>query len=181
MLLLRVMLGLEPDGGRLASDPLLPEGISRLEVTGIPGRWGHADVAGGEAVAPSPPATSAPPQREAPAPGDSEADEARRLIAGIPDRIDPRWFHLAEETYRLEVSGLGSWRLEVRDGKASISEGDGDADLTVSMSLTDYLHIARGQQNAQTALLQRRIRAHGDLSYLARLTRILRPAQPSPP
>jgi len=98
---------------------------------------------------------------EAPASGDGEADEARRLIAGIPDRIDPRWFHLAEGTYGLEVGGLGSWRLVVRDGKASLSEGAGDADLTVSMSLTDYLHIARGEQNAQTALLQRRIRARG--------------------
>ena len=68
----------------------------------------------------------------------------------------------------------------MRDGKASISEGDGDADLTISMSLTDYLRVARGEQNAQTALLQRRMRARGDLSYLARLTRILRPPQPPP-
>ena len=175
------MLGLEPDGDRLASTPVLPEGVSRLEVTGIPGRWGHADVAGGEVVAAQPPTTSPPANgRRSAGSGDGEADEARRLIAGIPDRIDPRWLQMAEGTYGLEVAGLGSWRLDVRDGKASLSEGAGDADLTVSMSLTDYLHVARGEQNAQTALLQRRIRARGDLSYLARLTRILRPPQ-SPP
>jgi hypothetical protein len=138
-------------------------------------------VAGGEQVAAQPPTTPPSPGQggEASASGDGEADEARRLIAGIPDRIDPRWFHLAEGTYGLEVEGLGSWRLVVRDGKASLSEGAGDADLTVSMSLTDYLHVARGEQNAQTALLQRRIRARGDLSYLARLTRILRLPPPA--
>ena len=182
LLFIRVMLGLEPDGDRLASAPVLPEGVSRLEVTGIPGRWGTADVAGGEQASAQPPTTTPPSPGqgdESPASGDGEADEARRLIAGIPDRIDPRWFHLAEGTYGLEVTGLGSWRLTVRDGKASLSEGAGDADLTVSMSLTDYLHVARGEQNAQTALLQRRIRARGDMSYLARLTRILRPPPPA--
>ncbi len=42
LLLLRVLLGLEPDGERLSSDPHLPEKITSIELDGIPGRWGHA-------------------------------------------------------------------------------------------------------------------------------------------
>jgi glycogen debranching enzyme len=41
---LRTMLGLEPWGKRLESDPSLPEGIERLELRGIPGRWGRTDA-----------------------------------------------------------------------------------------------------------------------------------------
>jgi hypothetical protein len=51
LLLYRVLLGLEPRGDRLASDPTLPSGIGSLVIRGIPGRWGRADV-GGEGPAP---------------------------------------------------------------------------------------------------------------------------------
>jgi glycogen debranching enzyme len=44
LLLLRVLLGLEPEGDELRSEPHLPETIERIELTGIPGRWGRADV-----------------------------------------------------------------------------------------------------------------------------------------
>ncbi len=44
LLLLRTLLGLEPDGEVLHSDPSLPEAIGRIEITGIHGRWGRADV-----------------------------------------------------------------------------------------------------------------------------------------
>jgi hypothetical protein len=38
-----VLLGLEPDGEHLSMDPHLPEKIERIELTGIPGRWGRVD------------------------------------------------------------------------------------------------------------------------------------------
>jgi glycogen debranching enzyme len=44
LLLLRVLLGLEPDGDELRSDPQLPDQIRRLELAAVPGRWGRTDV-----------------------------------------------------------------------------------------------------------------------------------------
>jgi glycogen debranching enzyme len=46
LLLLRTMLGLEPSGEHLIVDPALPQGIGRLELLDIPGRWGHVDAFG---------------------------------------------------------------------------------------------------------------------------------------
>jgi glycogen debranching enzyme len=46
LLLLRTMLGLEPRGNRLLVDAQLPPEIESLELRGLPGRWGVADVAG---------------------------------------------------------------------------------------------------------------------------------------
>ena len=46
LLLCRTLLGLEPVGGRLLVDPALPEGIERIELLDIPGRWGRADAFG---------------------------------------------------------------------------------------------------------------------------------------
>ena len=46
LLLLRTMLGLEPLGKHLIIDPALPQGIGRLELLDIPGRWGKIDAFG---------------------------------------------------------------------------------------------------------------------------------------
>ena len=45
LLLLRVLLGLEPDHDRLTSDPTLPPELTLLRLRGIRGRFGGADVA----------------------------------------------------------------------------------------------------------------------------------------
>ena len=50
LLLLRVLLGLDPDGDELRSAPHLPSRIRRLEITRVPGRWGRADVTDKEVV-----------------------------------------------------------------------------------------------------------------------------------
>ena len=46
LLFLRTMLGLEPVGEHLVVDPALPVGIGRIELLGIPGRWGRVDAFG---------------------------------------------------------------------------------------------------------------------------------------
>ena len=50
LLLLRVLLGLEPDGDELAVDPVLPDAIGEIELRNIPGRWGRAEASAREAV-----------------------------------------------------------------------------------------------------------------------------------
>ncbi|HEV7561952.1 MAG TPA: glycogen debranching N-terminal domain-containing protein [Solirubrobacterales bacterium] len=44
LLMIRTMLGLEPDEDRLTADPFLPARVGRLELHGVPGRWGRAIV-----------------------------------------------------------------------------------------------------------------------------------------
>lgn len=46
LLLLRVMLGLEPQGEHLIIDPAVPPGMGRVELLDIPGRWGRVDALG---------------------------------------------------------------------------------------------------------------------------------------
>jgi glycogen debranching enzyme len=46
LLLLRTMLGLEPQGDDLIVDPSLPRGIGHVELLDIPGRWGRRDAFG---------------------------------------------------------------------------------------------------------------------------------------
>jgi glycogen debranching enzyme len=46
LLLLRTMLGLEPNEGQLTVEPALPERIGHIDLLSIPGRWGRTDAFG---------------------------------------------------------------------------------------------------------------------------------------
>jgi glycogen debranching enzyme len=50
LLLLRTMLGLEPEGEHLIVDPALPVGMGHIELLDIPGRWGRVDAFGRDTV-----------------------------------------------------------------------------------------------------------------------------------
>jgi glycogen debranching enzyme len=46
LLLLRTMLGMEPQGNYLLTEPALPASLDEIELLDIPGRWGRADAFG---------------------------------------------------------------------------------------------------------------------------------------
>lgn len=46
LLLLRTMLGLEPSGEHLITDPAVPREFGHIALLDIPGRWGHVDAFG---------------------------------------------------------------------------------------------------------------------------------------
>jgi len=53
MLCFRILLGLEPEGEVLKSDPVLPSWIGMLAIEDIPGRWGRAKVIAEQKGAPT--------------------------------------------------------------------------------------------------------------------------------
>jgi glycogen debranching enzyme len=81
LLLIRVLLGLEPVDGELTDDAVLPEKIGRLELHGVPGRWGRADVAAAEVVGATRHHGVLGPGASATAP--TAADEAPVPAAGV--------------------------------------------------------------------------------------------------
>jgi hypothetical protein len=46
LLLLRTMLGMEPHGDHLITNPAIPARLGRIGLRGIPGRWGQANAFG---------------------------------------------------------------------------------------------------------------------------------------
>jgi glycogen debranching enzyme len=46
LLLITTMLGIQPVGEKLLTDPAIPVAIERIELLGVRGRWGHSDAAG---------------------------------------------------------------------------------------------------------------------------------------
>jgi glycogen debranching enzyme len=50
LLLMRTMLGMEPEGDHLVLEPALPKGMGRIELLDVPGRWGRTDAFGRERI-----------------------------------------------------------------------------------------------------------------------------------
>jgi len=72
-------------------------------------------------------------------------------------------------TYRFDVEGAGSWRVQVDDGAVSVSESDADADCVIAVSEDTLLGIVSGRQSPTGALLMGRIRLEGDAALAMRL------------
>jgi ubiquinone biosynthesis protein UbiJ len=72
-------------------------------------------------------------------------------------------------SYRFDIEGVGSWRFEVRDGIATITESTGQADCVVRCDEPDFVRIAQGQQNLLTAFLQGCVQIDGDYALAQRL------------
>jgi putative sterol carrier protein len=72
-------------------------------------------------------------------------------------------------SYRFDVDGAGSWRVEVDDGTVSVSESDAAADCVIGVAEDLFLRIVRGQQSPTGAFLMGKIRVEGDAGLAMRL------------
>ena len=74
------------------------------------------------------------------------AASAREFFEGLAERTR----HSAARTrglratYRFDVEGAGSWRVEVDDGAVSVSESDAAADCVIAVPEQLFLRIVRG-------------------------------------
>jgi putative sterol carrier protein len=76
-------------------------------------------------------------------------------------------------SYRFDVDGAGSWRVEVDDGAVSVSESDAAADCVIGVPEDVLLRIVRGEQSPTGAFLLGKIRLEGDAGLAMRLKDIL--------
>jgi putative sterol carrier protein len=76
-------------------------------------------------------------------------------------------------TYRFDVDGAGSWRVEVDDGAVSVTESDAAADCVIGVSEDTLLGIVNGRQSPTGALLMGRIHLEGDAALAMRLRDLL--------
>ena len=77
-------------------------------------------------------------------------------------------------SYRFDVEGVGSWRVEVHDEIATVTESTAPADCVFRCNEADFVRIARGEQNLVTAVLQGRVQAEGDYALAQRWHSLIR-------
>ena len=102
------------------------------------------------------------------------AASAREFFESLEGRIDPSKIAGMTNSYVFEIDGAGNWRVNVDDGKVSVSEGggEGDADTTISASEETFQQIASGDLNATTAYMTGKLKVRGDMGAAMKLQRL---------
>ena len=97
-------------------------------------------------------------------------DTAKEIIEAMPRAFQPEKAQGLRATYQLELSGEGTWVMEIADGRCQVREGRADApDGTLTMAANDYVALAKGELDVIRAFMSGRIQFQGDLGLAAKL------------
>ena len=100
-------------------------------------------------------------------------ETVRGFFEDAERRIDPGRTAGRRASYRFDVDGAGSWRVEIDDGSVSVSERGGEADCVVGASEETFLRIVNGEQSPISAYMLGRVRVRGDTALLTGLRDLL--------
>jgi putative sterol carrier protein len=97
---------------------------------------------------------------------------AREFFEGLEARVDPSKTAGMTNSYLFEIDGAGTWKVDVDDGSVKVTEGEGDADATISASEETFEQIASGDMNATTAYMTGKLKIKGDLGAAMKLQKL---------
>ena len=100
------------------------------------------------------------------------AESAREFFESLPTRVDADKTAGMSNTYLFDIEGAGKWKVDVRDGKVSVSEGGEDADAVISTTQETFEKIAGGEQNPTSAYMTGKLKVRGDMGAAMKLQKL---------
>jgi putative sterol carrier protein len=97
---------------------------------------------------------------------------AREFFEGLEARVDPSKTAGMTNSYVFDIDGAGTWKVDVDDGTVKVTEGEGDADATISASEETFEQIASGDLNATTAYMTGKLKIKGDMGAAMKLQKL---------
>jgi putative sterol carrier protein len=90
----------------------------------------------------------------------------------LPERFKPEKAEGVDVVAQLNVSGPegGNWTVTVKDQKMQITEGTAESpNLTLKMSLTDFMDLVNGKLSAEKAFFTGRVQFKGNIAVALKL------------
>lgn len=87
----------------------------------------------------------------------------------LPDRLERSKLAGLVGSYRFDIDGAGSWRVDVTEDAATVVEGGDGGDCVIRMKDEVFARLRRGEQNPMTAYMTGKIKVDGDISLALRL------------
>ncbi len=76
-------------------------------------------------------------------------------------------------SYLFDIEGEGQWLVKVADGDdRRVTEGDGDADATITTTGETFEKIVSGEQNPTTAYMTGKLKIKGDMGAAMKLQKL---------
>ena len=97
---------------------------------------------------------------------------AREFFDTLETRVDPAKTAGMNNSYLFDIEGAGKWKVDVDDGKVSVTEGGEDADAVISTSQETFEKIASGDQNPTSAYMTGKLKVKGDMGAAMKLQKL---------
>ena len=76
-------------------------------------------------------------------------------------------------SYLFEINEVGTWLVDVDDGKVTVTEGEAEADVRIGMSEEIFRKLVAGEQNPMRGVMTGKIKVKGDMGAASKLGKIL--------
>jgi putative sterol carrier protein len=93
----------------------------------------------------------------------------REFFESLSARADASKTAGMSNSYLFDIEDAGQWRVDVRDGTIAVSEGPGEADVTIAASSDTFEKIIAGEQNPTSAYMTGKLKVKGDMGAALKL------------
>ncbi|HEX5246217.1 MAG TPA: SCP2 sterol-binding domain-containing protein [Gaiellaceae bacterium] len=100
------------------------------------------------------------------------ADTVQDFFANLPSRADASKTAGMTNSYVFDIEGAGLWKVDVDNGSVSVTEGGGDADVTIATSQETFEKIIAGEQNPTSAYMTGKLKVKGDMGAAMKLQKL---------
>ena len=96
----------------------------------------------------------------------------QEFFEGLSARVPADRIAGMNNSYVFDIEGAGTWRVAIADGTVEVTEGAGEADVTISSSEESFEKIVAGEQNPTTAYMTGKLKIKGDMGAAMKLQKL---------
>jgi putative sterol carrier protein len=97
---------------------------------------------------------------------------AREFFESLESRVDASKTAGMNNSYLFDIEGTGKWKVDVKDGNVSVTEGGDDADAVISASEETFDKLTSGEQNPTSAYMTGKLKVKGDMGAAMKLQKL---------
>jgi putative sterol carrier protein len=96
----------------------------------------------------------------------------KEFFETLESRTDASKTAGVNNSYLFDIEGEGQWKVDVREGRVSVTEGTGEADVTITTTGENFGKIIAGEMNPTTAYMSGKLKIKGDMGAAMKLQKL---------
>jgi putative sterol carrier protein len=100
------------------------------------------------------------------------AESVQEFFQTLASRADTSKTAGMNNSYLFDIEGAGPWKVDVAEGRVTVTEGGGDADATIQASQEVFEKIVAGEQNPTSAYMTGKLKIKGDMGVAMKLQKL---------
>jgi putative sterol carrier protein len=100
------------------------------------------------------------------------SESVQEFFQNLETRADASKTAGMTNSYLFDIEGAGQWKVDVDDGKVTVTEGAGDADTTIQATEETFRKIVAGEQNPTSAYMTGKLKIKGDMGAAMKLLKL---------